>query len=212
MSVDLLVFVLAGVPGTVAATAATVGWIRLRRRGVGDGRSGWTRFWDDVFGSESRGPAPASDTPPHQEADPDRGAAEHPDDHDATMEIASDPRIPVKSREKAAALLGSIEIVKGRMDGRSATDPLVVEVEAMRTRHLQEALRHYVEIPEEHRAEFFRKTGRSASFHLAETIDVMAKRLDEISRALAQEKLDRFANSNRFIGGQYGADDSFRID
>jgi hypothetical protein len=124
--------------------------------------------------------------------------------------MVADPRVPNKCREKATAVIGTIDVLRGRMANRSETDPLRIEIEAIRTRHLSEALHGYTDIPEEHRAEFFRRTGKSASFHLAETIDVMARRLDEISRVLAAEKLDRFANSNRFIDTQYGDSDPFR--
>lgn len=203
MSVDLLVFVLTGVPGGIAVGTATVMWMRSRRTMVQeDGRSGWSRFWDDAFGTS---PAPAATTPaPAPVPEPPAPV------RDETLEMASDPRVPNKCREKSAAVIGTIDVLRGRMTDRSATDPLRVEVEAIRTRHLSEALHGYTDIPEEHRADFFRRTGKSASFHLAETIDVMARRLDEISRILAAEKLDRFANSNKFIDTQYGDSDPFR--
>lgn len=204
MSSELLVFVLTGVPGGIAVGTATVMWLRNRRNEVTDGRSAWSRFWDDAFGVPATPPTAA----PHPDAAPEP-AAPPPPVHDETLEISADPRVPSKCREKAAAVIATIDVLRTRMVGRSDSDPLRVEVEAIRTRHLSEALHRYTDIPEEHRAEFFRRTGKSASFHLAETIDVMAKRLDDISKTLAAEKLDSFANSNRFIDTQYGDSDPF---
>jgi hypothetical protein len=207
VNVDLLVFALTGVPGGLVVGTATVMWWRTRRITVQtDGRSGWSRFWDDAFGTS---PAPAAAAPPSA-PDPVPETPPAPV-RDETLEMASSQRIPAKCREKAAEVIASIETLRARMAGRSDTDPLRVEVEAIRSRHLSEALHKYADIPEEHRAEFFRRTGKSASFHLAETIDVMAKRLEEISRTLAAEKLDSFANSNRFIDTQYGDNDPFRV-
>ena len=207
MNVDLLVFALGGVPGGIVVGTATVMWWRARRITVQtDGRSGWSRFWDDAFGTS---PAPAADAaPPAPDPIPEAPPEPVPDD---TLEMASSQRIPAKCRDKAAEVIASIEVLRGRMADRSSTDPLRIEVDAIRSRHLSEALHKYADIPEEHRAEYFRRTGRSASFHLAETIDVMAKRLEEISKTLASEKLDNFANSNRFIDTQYGDNDPFRL-
>lgn len=203
MSSDLLVFVLTGVPGGIAVGTATVMWLRNRRNEVTDGRSAWSRFWEDAFGVPSAPPTPA----PHPDAAPEPVAPQPV--RDETLEIASDQRVPNKCREKAAAVISTIDLLRMRMMDRSETDPLRIEIEAIRNRHLSEALHRYTDIPEEHRAEFFRRTGKSASFHLAETIDVMAKRLEDISKTLADEKLDSFANSNRFIDTQYGDSDPF---
>ena len=119
---------------------------------------------------------------------------------------ADDARLPDASRPKVARLLELI----AELETRSARDPLLVstltEVRQMRDVHLVQLVTSYADIPPSHRAEIFRKTGKSASYVLNEGIDKMIARLETLSRDLAQEDIDSFADNLRFIETRYGKD------
>lgn len=120
---------------------------------------------------------------------------------------ADDPRLPDASRPRVARLLSLIADIEARSQG----DPLMVsaltEVRQMRDTHLPQLIASYAEIPAAHRAEIFRQTGRSASYNLNQGFDRMIARLEALSRSLAQEDLDSFADNLRFIEQRYGKDD-----
>ena len=99
----------------------------------------------------------------------------------------------------------------GDIEARSRDDALLVaaltEVRQMRDTHLPQLVKSYAEIPAAHRAEIFRKTGRSASYNLNAAFDRMIARLEALSRTMAQEDIDSFADNLRFIEHRYGSDD-----
>ncbi|AHE54973.1 hypothetical protein [Sphingomonas sanxanigenens] len=117
-----------------------------------------------------------------------------------------DPRLPDGARPRILTirtLIAEVE-ARARTRGIAATD--LIDLQQMRDNHLPTLLKSYVEIPAEHRAEIFRKTGHSASFILNEGLDKMATRLRGMSRSLAQGDLDAFAANMRFIEARYGDD------
>ena len=118
-----------------------------------------------------------------------------------------DPRVPDASRPRLARLTSLISDI----EARSQDDPLLVsaltEVRQMRDTHLPQLVTSYAEIPPAHRAEIFRKTGRSASYNLNAALDRMVARLETLSRSLAQDDIDSFADNLRFIEHRYGTDD-----
>jgi len=120
---------------------------------------------------------------------------------------ADDPRIPDASRPRVARLLGLL----ADLDARTAADPLLAaaatEVRQMRGSHLPQLVASYADIPPAHRAEIFRRTGRSASYTLNEGVDRMIERAEALSRALAEDNLDSFADNLRFIETRYGSRD-----
>lgn len=120
---------------------------------------------------------------------------------------ADDPRLPDASRPRVARLLA----LAADLEARSARDPLLVsaltEVRQMRDTHLPGLVASYADIPPAHRAEIFRKTGRSASYVLNEGLDKMAARLEALSATMAQDDLDSFADNLRFIDTRYGGTD-----
>jgi hypothetical protein len=200
------------------ATGVCCAW-RAWRNEVGDsGRSGWDRIVESVFGAPPR-PDRRSEAPPADSAGDGATSAPAPSAADAaaekaadeTIQLARNERVPPKCREAAQAILGEIETLRGRLAGRGPSDALVAEVESIRTRHLADAMTKYVEIPPEHRAEYFRRTGRSASFQLEETLGILSKRLQQVSVTLANERIDSFSNSNTFINEQFGDRDPFRL-
>ncbi|WP_240502115.1 hypothetical protein [Sphingomonas panacis] len=120
---------------------------------------------------------------------------------------ADDPRLPEASRPLVARLLALI----AEIDARTRDDTLMIsaatEVRQMRDDHLPRLIESYAEIPASHRAEIFRQTGRSASYNLNQGFERMIARLEALSRSLAQEDLDSFADNLRFIENRYGKGD-----
>ena len=122
---------------------------------------------------------------------------------------ADDGRLPDASRPRVAALLATIADI----EARAARDPLLAsaltEVRQMRDLHLPQLITSYAEIPPAHRAEIFRATGRSASYNLNEGLDRMIDRAQALSRSLAQEDINSFADNLRFIERRYGREEPF---
>lgn len=125
----------------------------------------------------------------------------------ATNAVHSDPDmqgIPADARPRITTINELLASIDRRIGQDLLGQPLVIEMEQMRDRHLPKLLRSYVEIPSDHRREIFNKTGKSASVHLAESLDAMVSRLKEIDRSLASENLDTFEDNARFIARTYG--------
>lgn len=118
-----------------------------------------------------------------------------------------DPRLPDTTRPRVARLLSLISDI----EARSLDDALLVsaltEVRQMRETHLPQLVTSYAEIPAAHRADIFRKTGKSASYNLNAAVDRMIQRLETLSSTLAQDDIDTFADNLRFIEHRYGDGD-----
>ena len=84
-----------------------------------------------------------------------------------------------------------------------------VDVDQLREQHLPKLVKSYIDIPPAHRSEIFRKSGKSASYILNDSLDQMQHKIDEILRNLAQHDLDAFTNNTRFIGERYASNDPF---
>ncbi|MDE8652326.1 hypothetical protein [Novosphingobium album (ex Liu et al. 2023)] len=120
---------------------------------------------------------------------------------------AEDPRLPEASRPLVARMLALIADIEARTQGDTLMVSALTEVRQMRESHLPRLIASYAEIPAAHRAEIFRQTGRSASYNLNQGLEKMIARLEGLSRSLAQEDLDSFADNLRFIDHRYGNDD-----
>lgn len=83
----------------------------------------------------------------------------------------------------------------------------LTEVRQMRDTHLPQLVTSYAEIPAAHRADIFRKTGKSASYNLNAAVDKMIQRLETLSSMMAQDDIDSFADNLRFIEHRYGSGD-----
>lgn len=118
-----------------------------------------------------------------------------------------DPRLPSASREKIARLITLIADIQAREDSDPGLATAHAEVRQMRDVHVPALIASYAEIPPAHRAEFFRRNGRSASYDLNAGLDRIIERLETLSRALAQDNLDSFADNLRFIETRYGGTD-----
>lgn len=116
-----------------------------------------------------------------------------------------DTRIPDASRAKVRTVLDLITDLESRISDDSLAAGTRVDLEQMRSVHLPRLIQSYVDIPAAHRSEIFRKTGRSASYVLNDGLDVMADRLREMSKSLAQGNIDAFTDNMRFIDSRYGS-------
>ncbi|MFK3889760.1 hypothetical protein [Sphingomonas sp. NPDC079357] len=137
----------------------------------------------------------------------DQPAASPAPTRPAASVLADDPRLPNASRPLIARLLQLVADI----EARTQEDPVLVsaltEVRQMRDEHLPRLVASYAEIPAAHRAEIFRETGRSASYNLNQAIERMVERLETLSRSLAQDDIESFADNLRFIEHRYGSDD-----
>lgn len=115
-----------------------------------------------------------------------------------------DPRIPDNSRALVKKIRDLITDIEERAQQQEAFCPNSIEIRMMRDVHLPKMLISYVEIPEQHRAEIFRRTGRSASYMLHEGLVKMADRLTAMSISMAQGNIDTFTSNLRFIESRYG--------
>ena len=99
----------------------------------------------------------------------------------------------------------------GEIENRAVRDPLLAsaltEVRQMHDVHLPQLVTSYADIPPAHRADIFRRTGRSASYVLNKGVEKMIARAEALSRSLAQENIDSFADNLKFIETRYGGRD-----
>lgn len=125
----------------------------------------------------------------------------------AALPVSSDPDmegLPDGVRPLVRTINDKIMMIDRRIGQDVLGQPLIIEVEQIRDRHMPKLLRSYVEIPADHRREIFNKTQKSASVHLAESLRAIEERLDDISKDLSREHLDTFEDNARFITRTYG--------
>jgi hypothetical protein len=152
--------------------------------GFFDRIANWLSAPDDASAAPPALPAPAAPT----------GPAIGPDDE----------RLPDASRPRVARLTALISDIEARARDNSLLVSALAEVRQMRDTHLPRLIASYAEIPAAHRAEIFRTTGRSASYNLNEALDRMVARAETLSRSMAQDDIDSFADNLRFIEQRYG--------
>lgn len=119
-----------------------------------------------------------------------------------------DPRVPDGAQARIARILASLDEVQEAATREQATTINRFDLEQMRDLHLPKLVKSYIDIPAAHRAEIFRKTGKSASFILDESLDAMQGKLDDMLRSLAQHDLDAFTHNTQFIGQRYADKDN----
>jgi hypothetical protein len=146
---------------------------------------------------------------PEPGSDPAPAAAAPPAPRKPAFDY-DDQRVPTGARDKIRTILSSLAEVEGMMDREQVQAVSRTEIELMRDEHLPKLVKSYIDIPSAHRAEIFRKTGKSASFILEESLGTMQARIDEIARNLAQHDLDAFSSNAAFISRRYSDNDPFR--
>ena len=141
--------------------------------------------------------------------DPDEEPAPGPRPTPAAPPIAGDPlggdwkeRIPQSSLKRVLAIRDAVR----DLEKETATRGMQTELDELgriKATHLPRLIQSYIEIPEQHRADVFRETGRSASFLLNESLDKMLARLRDISSQLARGNITTFAENVRFVDLYY---------
>lgn len=114
-----------------------------------------------------------------------------------------DDRIPEGAKEKVRRILACLKEVEELMARESVEGFTRVDVQQMLEQHLPKLVKSYIDIPPAHRSEIFRKTGKSASYVLEDSLEQMQTKIDDIMRNLAQHDLDAFADNTRFIKERY---------
>ncbi len=118
-----------------------------------------------------------------------------------------DPRIPDASRDRIRTILALIAEIASGAANEEIFSPVIIEIHQISDVNLPALVKSYIEIPASHRAEIFRKTGRSASYLLNDALDKLRERLNAMSLSLAQGNIDAFTSTMRFIDMRYGAND-----
>lgn len=119
-----------------------------------------------------------------------------------------DDRLPDGARVKIRRILACLDEAAGAIQREQVPGFTRVDMEQMREIHLPKLARSYIEIPSGYRGDIFRRTGRSASFILMESLDQMQTRMDDILKNLAQSDIDAFTENVQFIGQRYGDEDN----
>lgn len=119
-----------------------------------------------------------------------------------------DERVPDAARIKMRRILACIEEVDKAMSREQVPGFSRIDMEQMRDIHLPKLAKSYIDIPSDYRSEIFRKTGKSASFILLESLDKMQLKMDEILKNLAQSDIDAFTQNAQFIGQRYADEDN----
>ncbi|MBF7015815.1 hypothetical protein QUC32_30385 (plasmid) [Novosphingobium resinovorum] len=120
-----------------------------------------------------------------------------------------DDRVPNGAKERIRRIFACLVDAEKAMEREQIPGFTQVDVIQMREQHLPKLVKSYIDIPPDHRAEIFRKTGKSASFILNESLDQIQHKVDEILRNLAQHDIDAFTNNTRFISQRYADDNPF---
>ena len=119
-----------------------------------------------------------------------------------------DERIPQSAKAKALKILASIEDVEKAMVREEVPSISRVDIAQMRNVHLPELIQSYIDVPAAHRDEIFKRTGKSASFHLGASLDKLQERVETMLRDLAEHDINAFTNNMRFIDERYSTDDN----
>ena len=119
-----------------------------------------------------------------------------------------DERIPESAKAKVLQILTSIEAVENAMVREQVPSFSRVDTAQMRDVHLPQLIQSYIDVPAFHRDEIFKRTGKSASFHLGASLDKLQERVDTMLRDLAEHDIAAFTNNTRFIDERYSNDDN----
>lgn len=120
----------------------------------------------------------------------------------------NDERVPPGAQDRVRRILACLQEVQVAIGREELPGFNQFDIEQMRDLHLPKLVKSYIDIPPAHRSEIFRKTGKSASFILNESLDKMQGKIDDILRNLAQHDIDAFTNNTQFIGQRYADEDN----
>lgn len=121
-----------------------------------------------------------------------------------TPKASEHPRLPSVARPVVIAIEEKIERILRTLGPVDLGDMTQREMTDLRDVHLPALISSYVDIPADHRAQIFQDKGKSASYVLKDSLDVIAGRLDATIAKLAKREISSFDDANRFITDRYG--------
>ena len=153
-----------------------------------------------LFGSQT----PSETTPriervePSIEAPPPEVVAAPP------PRASENQRLPTVVRPVVEAIESKIDRILATIGPVGLGDTTPREMTDLRDLHLPALIASYVDIPADHRAQIFREKGKSASYVLKDSLEVISGRLDGQIADLAKREISSFDDANRFIADRYG--------
>jgi len=114
-----------------------------------------------------------------------------------------DERIPSASKPKIETIFGLLSEIEDQAKLTSAGRDALDEARRIKKIYLPEMMNSYFVIPAAHRAEIFRKTGKSASFQLNDRLDKIVYELRSISSSFAAGQIDNFTINLKFIDKKF---------
>ncbi|WP_439544891.1 hypothetical protein [Sandarakinorhabdus sp.] len=115
----------------------------------------------------------------------------------------ADPRIPSASQPRMASIQSLLAEIERQADMTGGGHDALDEARRIGRIFLPELMTSYFDIPPAHRAEIFRRTGKSASFQLNERLDTMIDELRRISAGFAAGQIDSFSVNLKFIDSRF---------
>lgn len=120
-----------------------------------------------------------------------------------------DSRIPASAKDRIRRIQACLHEVEAALAREDMPGFSRIDIDQMREQHLPKLVKSYIDIPEAHRSEIFRKTGKSASFILNDSLEQMQTKIDTILRNLAQKDIDAFTNNIKFVDERYTSQNPF---
>lgn len=120
-----------------------------------------------------------------------------------------DSRIPASAKDRIRRIQACLHEVEAALTREDMPGFSRIDIDQMREQHLPKLVKSYIDIPEAHRSEIFRKTGKSASFILNDSLEQMQSKIDTILRNLAQKDIDAFTNNIKFVDERYADQNPF---
>jgi len=153
-----------------------------------------------IFGAPA---SPAS--PPRIEPTPMAPAIAAPAEPTPAAPRASEhARLPTVARPVVEDIEAKIERILKTLGPVDMGDMTQREMTELRDVHLPALIVSYVDIPPDHRAKIFKEKGKSASYVLKDSLEIIAGRLDGTIAKLAEREISSFDDANRFITDRYG--------
>jgi hypothetical protein len=155
----------------------------------------------ELFGAPPAAvPAPAAEQRPEVVAP----AIAAPEPSPSVRKASEHPRLPAVAKPAMIAIEGKIDRILATLGTVDLGDMTQREMTDLRDVHLPALIASYVDIPQDHRALIFKEKGKSASYVLKDSLDVIAETLDATIARLAKREISSFDDANRFITDRYG--------
>jgi hypothetical protein len=122
---------------------------------------------------------------------------------DASPFDYGDKRIPTASSLRIGTIQQLLMEIESQAKLANGGRDALEEARRIQNAYLPDLMNSYFVIPPSHRAEIFRRTGKSASFQLNERLDTMIDELRRISAGFAAGQIDSFSVNLKFIDKRF---------